>query len=380
MKRNRKTRTTQCHTRLVGLLLVAVMVMAACGDGDSAADDAPATTQAPATTEAPATTQAPAVATTEAVDTTSPPEDLAQDALIQLLQPGEHSYIQGGNDGFEAAAAQLGLQNAEVKVGDWSVESQVALVQNAVSQGALGIIIQPTDSVAIAPAIDDAIEAGVCVVMLVANAGEDSKSVYPGTKGFVGWDEYENGQIVGTALAERIGGSGKIVIVAGTLTSGAVRSRVDGVEDVLAESYPDIEILTLRDAGFAAEDARKTMQDLIQRYGEEIDGAVFTQNVSSVAAADVIEASPLKGQIPIASMGGQQTFINYIAEGKLWATTPEAPFDTAAKALELTVDCINGDTEPVYFRTQQLDSVKVLADDNYLITEDNLELFTPQWD
>ena len=122
------------------------------------------------------------------------------------------------------------------------------------------------------------------------------------------------------------------------------------------------------------------MQDLIQRYGDEIDGAVFTQNVSSVAAADVIESSPLEKEIPIASMGGQQTFINYIAEGKLWATTPEAPFDTAAKALELTVDCINGDTEPVYFRTQQLDSVKVLADDNYLITEDNLDLFTPQWD
>ena len=375
MKRNRKTQTRQRYTRLGGLLLIAALIAASCSDGESAADDAPAPPAAPATTEAPATTVAPA--TTEAPEVA---EDLAQDALIQLLQPGEHSYIQGGNDGFEAEAAKLGLQNAEVKVGDWSVESQVALVQNAISQGALGIIIQPTDSVAIAPAIDDAIEAGVCVVMLVANAGEDSKSVYPGTKGFVGWDEYENGQIVGRALAERIGGSGKIVIVAGTLTSGAVRSRVDGVEDVLAESFPDIEILTLRDAGFAAEDARKTMQDLIQRYGDEIDGAVFTQNVSSVAAADVIEASPLEKEIPIASMGGQQTFVNYIAEGKLWATTPEAPFDTAAKALELTVDCINGDTEPVYFRTQQLDSVKVLEDDNYLITEDNLDLFTPQWD
>ena len=375
MTRNRKSRTRQRYTKLGGLLLIAALLAASCSDGDSAEDATPATTAAPATTEAPTTTAAPA--TTEAPEVA---EDLAEDALIQLLQPGEHSYIQGGNDGFEAEAARLGLQNAEVKVGDWSVESQVALVQNAISQGAQGIIIQPTDSVAIAPAIDDAIEAGVCVVMLVANAGEDSKSVYPGTKGFVGWDEYENGQIVGRALAERIGGSGKIVIVAGTLTSGAVRSRVDGVEDVLAESFPDIEILTLRDAGFAAEDARKTMQDLIQRYGDEIDGAVFTQNVSSVAAADVIEASPLEKEIPIASMGGQQTFINYIAEGKLWATTPEAPFDTAAKALELTVDCINGDTEPVYFRTQQLDSVKVLADYNYLITEENLDLFTPQWD
>ena len=375
MTGNRRTQPRQRYARLGGLLLIAALIAASCSDGESAADDAPAPPAAPATTEAPATTVAPA--TTEAPEVA---EDLAQDALIQLLQPGEHSYIQGGNDGFEAEAARLGLQNAEVKVGDWSVESQVALVQNAISQGALGIIIQPTDSVAIAPAIDDAIEAGVCVVMLVANAGEDSKSVYPGTKGFVGWDEYENGQIVGRALAERIGGSGKIVIVAGTLTSGAVRSRVDGVEDVLAESFPDIEILTLRDAGFAAEDARKTMQDLIQRYGDEIDGAVFTQNVSSVAAADVIEASPLEKEIPIASMGGQQTFINYIAEGKLWATTPEAPFDTAAKALELTVDCINGDTEPVYFRTQQLDSVKVLADYNYLITEENLDLFTPQWD
>lgn len=368
MKRNR---TSRKGVRLVGALVAAALLFAACGTDDdaddSAADEAPATTAAaPAATEAPVTTAA--------------PQDMAMDALIQLLQPGDHSYIQGGNDGFEAQAAEMGLTNAEIKLGDWSVESQVAMVQNAISQGAAGIIIQPTDSVAIAPAIDDAIDAGVCVVMLVANAGEDSKSVYPGTKGFVGWDEYENGTIVGAALAEEIGGSGKIVIVAGTLTSGAVRSRVDGVQDVLAANYPDIEILTLRDAGFAAEDARNTMQDLIQRYGDEIDGAVFTQNVSSVAAADVIEASLGAGAIPIASMGGQRTFLQYIGEGKLFATTPEAPFDTAAKALELTVDCINGDTEPHYVRTQELDSVKVLADDNFVITEDNLDLFTPQWD
>ena len=369
MKRNRHSRR---GLRLVGAFVAAALLFAACGTDDDADDSA--------ADEAPATTAAAAPAATEAPATTSAPEDMAQDALIQLLQPGDHSYIQGGNDGFEAQAAEMGLTNAEIKLGDWSVESQVAMVQNAISQGAAGIIIQPTDSVAIAPSIDDAIEAGVCVVMLVANAGEDSKSVYPGTKGFVGWDEYENGTIVGTALAEEIGGSGKIVIVAGTLTSGAVRSRVDGVEDVLADNYPDIEILTLRDAGFAAEDARNTMQDLIQRYGDEIDGAVFTQNVSSVAAADVIEASLGAGAIPIASMGGQRTFLQYIGEGKLFATTPEAPFDTAAKALELTVDCINGDTEPHYVRTQELDSVKVLADDNFVITEDNLDLFTPQWD
>jgi ABC-type sugar transport system substrate-binding protein len=304
---------------------------------------------------------------------------MSTDALIQLLQPGAHSYIEGGNKGFEERASALGLQNAEVKVGDWSVESQVAMVDNAISQGAKAIIIQPTDSQAIAPAVDRATEAGVCTVMLVANAGKDGKNVYPGTKGFVGWDEYENGQIVGEALAEKMGGKGNIVVVAGTLTSGAVRARVDGAEAILKEKYPDIKVLTVKDAGFAPEDARKTMQDLIQKYGDQINGAIFTQNASSVAAADVIEASPLKGTIPIASMGGQETFVSYIKDGKLWATTPEAPYDTAAKALDLAAECINGDTTPVYFKTQDLDSVKVLEGDGYLITSDNADKFTPQW-
>jgi ABC-type sugar transport system substrate-binding protein len=347
---------------VIALVAVAALAIAACGGSDSA------------TTE-----EAAESAVESAAETAAAEADMAQDALIQLLQPGAHSYIEGGNKGFEERASALGLENAEVKVGDWSVESQVAMVDNAISQGAKAIIIQPTDSQAIAPAVDRATEAGVCTVMLVANAGEDGKNVYPGTKGFVGWDEYENGQIVGEALAEKLGGKGNIVIVAGTLTSGAVRARVDGAEAVLKEKYPDIKILTVKDAGFAPEDARKTMQDLIQKYGDQINGALFTQNASSVAAADVIEASPLKGTIPIASMGGQETFVEYIKDGKLWATTPEAPYDTAAKALDLATECINGDTAPVYFKTQELDSVKVLADDNYLITADNADKFTPQW-
>jgi inositol transport system substrate-binding protein len=347
---------------VTALVVIAALAIAACGGSDSGSTEEAADTAAE-----------------PAAETTAAAEDMAQDALIQLLQPGAHSYIEGGNKGFEERASELGLENAEVKVGDWSVESQVAMVDNAITQGAKAIIIQPTDSQAIAPAVDRATEAGVCTVMLVANAGEDGKNVYPGTKGFVGWDEYENGQIVGEALAEKLGGKGNIVIVAGTLTSGAVRARVDGAEAVLKEKYPDIKILTVKDAGFAPEDARKTMQDLIQKYGDQINGALFTQNASSVAAADVIEASPLKGTIPIASMGGQETFVKYIKDGKLWATTPEAPYDTAAKALDLAAECINGDTTPVYFKTQDLDSVKVLADDGYLITADNADKFTPQW-
>lgn len=41
MTRSRKTRTRRCYTRLGGLLLIAALVMASCGDSDSAADDAP---------------------------------------------------------------------------------------------------------------------------------------------------------------------------------------------------------------------------------------------------------------------------------------------------------------------------------------------------
>jgi ribose transport system substrate-binding protein len=202
--------------------------------------------------------------------------------------------------------------------------------------------------------------------------------VYPGMKGYVGWNEFEGGRIAGAALAEAMGGSGNVVIIQGQLQSAGARARQEGAESIWAEKYPGITVLAARPADYDSAKARQVMQDFAQRYGEQIQGILAITNNMGTAAADALVGTPLQGT-PIVSYGGQQQFIDYIKQGLTYGTTPFAPLAEAAQALDLAVACINGDKTPVFFNETDLPPVRALKDHNYMIDATSLDLYQAQW-
>jgi ribose transport system substrate-binding protein len=302
----------------------------------------------------------------------------ASNAVIEVIQPGPHPYIEGQNKGFEKAKAELGV-DLSIRDSNWDAATADAAVQNAISRGADAIIVHAVESEALAPAIDSANEAGICTVAISVNVGDDQESVYEGMKGFVGWKESVGGRLAGEALAEEMGGEGNVVVMQGVLASTSEKSRVKGAMDVWKKDYPGINVLTTAANDFDVEKARSVMQDLLQRYGDRIEGAFITTNFEAVAAADVIANSPQAGQIPITSNGGWSKFVDYISEGKTAAVVPLAPQDEAVRAVELALECIDGDTEAVYVNDTELPALQPLKGDNYIVNEDNLDKFTPQW-
>src|SRR5690606_4876425 len=125
--------------------------------------------------------------------------------------------------------------------------------------------------------------------------------------------------------------------------------------------------------------ARSLMQDYIQRFGDQITGALIVSNNMATAAADAVFESALKGTVSIVSSGGQQQFIDYIKEGKVYATTPEVPVTEGAEAIKQAAACLQGDTEQVFINEIDLPAVAAFKDAGYAITADNVDEFTPEW-
>ncbi len=330
---------------LVALAIFALAVAAGCGGGD---------------------------------DETSTTADGGEAFKIAVIQPGPHPYIEAQNEAFEASAGELGV-DLHLSDANWDAAADVAAVQNAVTEGNEAIVVHAVESEALAPAVDNANDAGVCTVGVTANVGPDQESVYPGMKGFIGWKDMVGGELAGEALAAAMGGKGNVVIMIGVEASTSEQARVAGAEAVWEENYPQIKVLAVEPDNFEAAKARSVMQNLLQRYGDEIEGAFITTNFEAVAAADVIAASPQKGTIPIVSNGGWSKYIDYISDDRTTAVIPFAPQDEAKKALELAIECIEGDTEPVYVEETELPAVQPLEGSNYTITKDNVEEFEPQW-
>jgi ABC-type sugar transport system substrate-binding protein len=303
----------------------------------------------------------------------------AKDALIQFIQPGVHPYVAAGNEGFEEEAALLGLTNAHITHSNFDAAAEVANIQNAITKGAKAIIVQGVSSEGMVPAIEEANTAGICTVAVITGPGDKMDEVYPGMKGYVGWNEYEGGRYAGEALAKAMGGKGNVVIIQGILASTSATAREQGAQDVWKEKYPEITVLAARPADYDAAKARSVMQDFVQSFGDKINGALVITNNMATAAADVLIGTPLEGKVPIVSYGGQKDFIDYMREGKAYATTPFAPKSEAAQALDLAIACINGDKTPVYFSETDLPPVKALKDHGYMIDPNTIDLFTPQW-
>lgn len=303
----------------------------------------------------------------------------AKDALIQFIQPGVHPYVAAGNEGFTEEAATLGLTNVQITHSNFDPAAEVANIDNAITKGAKAIVVQGVSSEGMVPAIERANEAGICTVAVITGPGDKLDEVYPGMKGYVGWNEYDGGRYAGESLAKAMGGKGNVVVIQGILASTSAIARQKGAEDVWKEKYPEIKVLATRPADYDAAKARSVMQDFVQSFGDKINGALVITNNMGTAAGDVLVGTPLEGKVPIVSYGGQKDFIDYIRSGKTHATTPFAPKSEAAQALDLAVACINGDKTPVYFSETDLPPVKVLKDHNYMIDPQTIDLFKPQW-
>jgi ribose transport system substrate-binding protein len=301
-------------------------------------------------------------------------------ALIQVINPLPNVFVDSNNDGAERAAKRLGLTNLQITQSQGDPAKEVANITNAITKGAKAIIINPVSSEGITPAIQAANAKGVCTIIAYNNIGKDPSDEVPaGSKAFIGWNEYQGGQAVAEALAKKMGGKGGVAIVQGIEAGLGAQQREKGARDLWKSKYPNIKVLGVQPADFDPAKARTVTENFVQRFGDQMQGLLAIGDQMGAASADVIAESKLKGKVAIGGFGAQKEFVDRIRAGKATATIPFAPTDDYDRAVELAADCISGDKEPVRVNTPDLPSVAKLADAKFVVTEDNVDGWDPQW-
>ena len=90
----------------------------------------------------------------------------------------------------------------------------------------------------VAPYIDKAVDAGIPVATFNSETAAPNKRLF-----FVGADLYKQGEAAGKAMADAIGGKGKVGIITGFFAVEAHELRRKGFEDYLKANNPEIEIV-----------------------------------------------------------------------------------------------------------------------------------------
>ena len=112
----------------------------------------------------------------------------------------------------------------------------MAQIRALVAEGVDLLIVSPNQSHTITPAIEEAFDAGVPVILFDRKIDSDKYTA------FIGADNVRIGRILGDYLADILGGQGRVVEIQGLRESSPAAERHKGFAEALA-AHPGLELV-----------------------------------------------------------------------------------------------------------------------------------------
>ena len=159
---------------------------------------------------------------------------------------------------------------------------QAAQIEDFVAQRVAAILAAPCDSSAVVPSLAGPERAGIPVFTadIAAHGGKIMSHIAS--------DNVQGGRLAGEALANAIGGKGKILIIDQPEVA-SVQERVQGFKEAIAK-YPGITIAADLSGGGHRDTSAKVMEDALQAH-HDLRGVFGINDPTALAAAGVIASA-----------------------------------------------------------------------------------------
>ena len=255
--------------RVLVLVLCAALMfsLAACGSTGS-------TSTAPASTpEASSTSTAEPAATGEKIKVGYDIYFLGNSWSVQLYQ----EFKWNAENKF---ADQIDVTYVESE-GD--ISKQIANIEDLIAQEVDVIITTPNDTTALNATLQEAMDAGIKVILLCAGIDGDTYDT------LITVDETEFGRMGAEWLVEQLGGEGKIICLNGISGVSTSELRYQGAKAVF-DANPGIEILAAEDANWDYATGKTVTSDLLAAY-PEIDGVWSQGGGMTLGAIEAFQAA-----------------------------------------------------------------------------------------
>lgn len=292
-------------------------------------------------------------ATTAVVGMIAAAQAMAQPITVGITQNnvGVDSYQTTYEQAFIAEAeANPDVETVVLDAGG-DVARQIAQIQDLIQQRVDAIIIWPTNGKAVVPAVRQAHQAGIPVVITNSNIAEEGHEFMAS---FSGPDNITQGAYAAEIMCEKLGSEGQIVQISGQPGYTTAIERQKGFEDRLAEACPDVEIMETQPGDWNREKAQRVMENFLTKY-DEIDGVYSGDDNMGVGALNAAKAA---GREDIIFVGATNFSVGYEAmeRGEYWGSIYQSPVDDAKNALATAIAVVNGEEVPFlnYFETPKI--------------------------
>jgi ribose transport system substrate-binding protein len=252
--------------------------------------------------------------------------------------------------GAEDAAKELG---AEVDFlgpqAETQYEQQIKMIEDQIATGVNALVVAPSQPDSVIPALNNADQSGIPVVLV------DTDADFKDKVSFVGTGNLKAGQLAGKHIAELLKDGDKVAILRGQMGSQTFDERVNGFQEALADK--DIEFI-VQDAQHDREKSVNILENILTA-NPDIKAVYATSDEMALGAAKAL-ANKGKQNIPLIGFDGTPNGLAALQDGDMVANVAQDPYNMGFQAIEAAVKAVKGEKVE-----KRMDSgAKVITEEN----------------
>jgi inositol transport system substrate-binding protein len=259
---------------------------------------------------------------------------------------------------MKAEAAKLGVDVIESD-GQRSSPKQTADIEAALTKGVNGIVISPNEVDALAPALQEAVDAGVPVVTIDRRVDK-----VPGILAHVGADNVKGGEAQGNLIMKLFPNGATVMNLQGQSGASPAIDRNKGLHNILDKAPDKYKIVFEDTAGFDRAKGLAMTESALASMANPPDVLVAANDDMALGAIEALKARNLNGKVVVIGFDALPEALAAIKGGDLTATIEQMPGGQSRGAVDTLVAFLKDGTKPA----QQVTLLTPIA-----ITKDNLD-------
>lgn len=256
---------------------------------------------------------------------------LAKDTIALAVSTLDNPFFVTLKEGAEKEASKLGY-NLVVLDSQNDPSKELSNVEDITVRGAKVLLINPTDSTAVANAVRVANKKNIPVITLDRGAAQGDVVSH------IASDNVAGGKMAGDFIAEKLGDNAKVIQLEGIAGTSAARERGEGFKQ--AVQTHKFEILASQPADFDRTKGLNVMENLLTAQPNV--QAVFAQN-DEMALGAIRAVQAANKSVLIVGFDGTDDGVKAVKSGKLGATIAQQPDLIGALGVQTADKIIKGE-------------------------------------
>lgn len=236
--------------------------------------------------------------------------------------------------GCEAAEKELGNVKVEFRLpSTGSAAEQQQILDDLLAAGVDGISVSPVDPANQVATLNKIAEQTLLITH-DSDAPESKRVCYIGT------DNVAAGVEAGNLIKEALPEGGKIMVFVGKIDAQNAQERFSGIKKALEGSK--VEIIDVRTDDTDPVRAQKNVEDTLVKY-PDIAGLVGLWSYNGPAILNAVTSGGKAGKVKIVCFDEEAETLRGVAEGTIYATVVQQPFEFGRQAITRMANYLRGD-------------------------------------